>query len=1087
MKSELRRQRLAVHLAEGNELQKKGMWHKAAVCFTEGLECCPSDVSTLLSRSKCFVLMGKLAEALADAEEVIQVERNSKTKPSTANPVRGILQKAETLYAMGSFEESLLSYHDGLMARSDIKGFKDGIKKAESAIYEAIGAPEMPKLQHHKNFRILLGRASIPIPVLSGVGNNVLSTNSTCQNVDLFGETAGLSIPEKIQLNSSTQPDQQNKDFIDGDNDDSRLEDVLLDFKSDVLLLRELTSSHIFSNESNLNNVIDTYTTLNKNNHPGNKYINTSKRYIKKRQTATAVHLVGPSARIVSRARSSREPATETSFLPVFGRLSALRAATREAKRQARLPLLPVGRKKCRTSLFKSCGGKKRISLFRKRKTGLYSGTANSKMRLLVVDALSYLQSRKRFWMQNNRFHSKENLTSAPQNYLKQNCRRTPVCPPCTSQNHYLSDTTNSINRRNEVEQFLDSRNQRVEIKKKLTTVLQFDAEKIRRASQATNPDFERDAEYIVGSEFISKSDANISQVHRRLSEAASGATHYMRHMASEHNKSFQRSNSERDTDIPLSTAASKIDKQMRRYCHHRQSRQRLSMCHPSEDDVVDEHVISSRRKSIRLVKQSTPLVSLQQSNDLIKKRAITPDHCVVDYILSRGATPEPEVHGSYFVDEISKTMCESHRPCSSTPGLTTSSLSRSRNSIISPVESTSYYRKCSSDRMKRESISRPSSAPPDKTTNTEWSSRSTHLNLMLPNGMGGPQVSYRNYKPQSPDVKRPSTAGARRSAAFLSFKSNPDDGGGVGTKTSPLGGYEFPISPESGLLSADDEVNKTLKKKRRTVISRERTRPSSAIGNRTGKAPRPPRLPPRANTSLGVRNFQMGRSSSTQSSDSEDDGDDDWVPPSLRRTEYKNVDHNTLTLDSRKFVKLRSLKRQSETPTTHQHSGYWKKELKDSEDDNEIDNERLQYRKSVTSLEGTNTEYVVSNLASIHSCLESSDMHAAIRLATDLLTQLDNLIVPQSHRVAIDLYELLATCHMHTKQYTVARQYFTKQLITSKKYNYNVGYKKAVAHLAKTFKIGGLEVLKTNTPVDLCEGFLPRNQSIETSLLRFK
>eukprot|EP00002_Diphylleia_rotans_P031424 TRINITY_DN6526_c0_g1_i5.p1 TRINITY_DN6526_c0_g1~~TRINITY_DN6526_c0_g1_i5.p1 ORF type:complete len:536 (-),score=84.23 TRINITY_DN6526_c0_g1_i5:1255-2862(-) len=118
--------------AEGDMLQKNANYDRAVQSYTKALDFRPGDRITLVSRSRCFMLMGKTELALKDADKVLEGDRNY---------VRGILQKAETHFTAGDFEQALVFYHRGGKIRPDMEEFRLGIQKAKEAIDDALFGP----------------------------------------------------------------------------------------------------------------------------------------------------------------------------------------------------------------------------------------------------------------------------------------------------------------------------------------------------------------------------------------------------------------------------------------------------------------------------------------------------------------------------------------------------------------------------------------------------------------------------------------------------------------------------------------------------------------------------------------------------------------------------------------------------------------------------------------------------------------------------------------------------------------------------------------------------------------------------------
>ncbi|XP_033253920.1 uncharacterized protein LOC117193286 [Drosophila miranda] len=70
--------------------------------FCKALELRSTDINALISRSKCYLLLGEASKALQDAETALGEEKNN---------IRAIYQKAESLYYLDQFEQSLMFFH----------------------------------------------------------------------------------------------------------------------------------------------------------------------------------------------------------------------------------------------------------------------------------------------------------------------------------------------------------------------------------------------------------------------------------------------------------------------------------------------------------------------------------------------------------------------------------------------------------------------------------------------------------------------------------------------------------------------------------------------------------------------------------------------------------------------------------------------------------------------------------------------------------------------------------------------------------------------------------------------------------------
>ncbi|KAI8120028.1 hypothetical protein FF38_00775 [Lucilia cuprina] len=98
--------------------------------FSKALELNNTDINALVSRSKCYLLLGEASKALIDAETALAEDKNN---------IRAIYQKAESLYYLGQFEQSLMYFHRGLRARPELASFRLGVQKTQEAIENTIG------------------------------------------------------------------------------------------------------------------------------------------------------------------------------------------------------------------------------------------------------------------------------------------------------------------------------------------------------------------------------------------------------------------------------------------------------------------------------------------------------------------------------------------------------------------------------------------------------------------------------------------------------------------------------------------------------------------------------------------------------------------------------------------------------------------------------------------------------------------------------------------------------------------------------------------------------------------------------------
>lgn len=143
-------------------------------------------MNALVSRSKCYLLLGESAKALADAELALLNDKNN---------IRAIYQKAEALYFLGQFEHSLMFFHRGLRLRPELNTFRLGVQKTQEAIENTIGITSMgkqraiPKTGNHS-------AKSNNDSGDSGVPNTATSRISTRRNTDRHHQstTGAMSI-----------------------------------------------------------------------------------------------------------------------------------------------------------------------------------------------------------------------------------------------------------------------------------------------------------------------------------------------------------------------------------------------------------------------------------------------------------------------------------------------------------------------------------------------------------------------------------------------------------------------------------------------------------------------------------------------------------------------------------------------------------------------------------------------------------------------------------------------------------------------------------------------------------------------------
>ncbi|XP_066584720.1 outer dynein arm-docking complex subunit 4-like isoform X1 [Prorops nasuta] len=118
----------AAILELGIREMKFGNVDVAINCINKALELSPNDRNALISRSRCYLLLGDAQKALEDAESALE----GKLKES--NTARAIYYKAEALYHLGDYEMSLVYYYRGMRIRPEFGQFRLGIQKAKDAI-----------------------------------------------------------------------------------------------------------------------------------------------------------------------------------------------------------------------------------------------------------------------------------------------------------------------------------------------------------------------------------------------------------------------------------------------------------------------------------------------------------------------------------------------------------------------------------------------------------------------------------------------------------------------------------------------------------------------------------------------------------------------------------------------------------------------------------------------------------------------------------------------------------------------------------------------------------------------------------------
>jgi len=125
------------YYSEGERMYRCGDFKKALWHFDLALDVDDSKMMGYVARSKCYIQLGLPKKALQDAERTLKDDDKY---------YRGILRKAEALYAMGDFEFALVFFHRGQKLRPEVDEFRLGIQKSQEAIEDCVGNPSL-KLQ----------------------------------------------------------------------------------------------------------------------------------------------------------------------------------------------------------------------------------------------------------------------------------------------------------------------------------------------------------------------------------------------------------------------------------------------------------------------------------------------------------------------------------------------------------------------------------------------------------------------------------------------------------------------------------------------------------------------------------------------------------------------------------------------------------------------------------------------------------------------------------------------------------------------------------------------------------------------------
>lgn len=126
---------------EGEHFVHVKQYQKAIESFTKALEMKQGDKTCLVTRSKCYLMLGNSEAALNDSEAALAQDEEGK------KDIRALCMKAEALYQKGDFETALVYYHRGNKLRSELQEFRLGIQKSQEAINNSIGTPNAVKLE----------------------------------------------------------------------------------------------------------------------------------------------------------------------------------------------------------------------------------------------------------------------------------------------------------------------------------------------------------------------------------------------------------------------------------------------------------------------------------------------------------------------------------------------------------------------------------------------------------------------------------------------------------------------------------------------------------------------------------------------------------------------------------------------------------------------------------------------------------------------------------------------------------------------------------------------------------------------------
>ncbi|KAI8924933.1 hypothetical protein BC831DRAFT_401767 [Entophlyctis helioformis] len=125
-------------IAEADLFTRHADYPAAIQLYTRALELKPGHVHLLICRSRCRALQGDTTGALKDADEILAQDAKS---------ARGIMCKADALFAAGDFEMAMVWYHRGDRLRGEHVEFKRGVVRCREAIERAMMEVDVEKMR----------------------------------------------------------------------------------------------------------------------------------------------------------------------------------------------------------------------------------------------------------------------------------------------------------------------------------------------------------------------------------------------------------------------------------------------------------------------------------------------------------------------------------------------------------------------------------------------------------------------------------------------------------------------------------------------------------------------------------------------------------------------------------------------------------------------------------------------------------------------------------------------------------------------------------------------------------------------------